>query len=126
MSLPRVIPTATLVFGTTTYQVKSISVGLPKTAEAIDVTVCSDTKKRFVTPALARFEDITVTIAADTPPTVNTIEQHFEIQISSTQSIVISDCDIIVKSVTPLTIEAGGERELVWEVVFTSTGLEHH
>lgn len=118
MSAPTVIASATLTFDSTTYKLKSLPAGKPQTAEAVDVTCCDDSRKQFAPGAIVVNEDISTTIAGDDPPTENT-KAALSLTLDST---TVSIGDAVVKSVTPSTIEAGGGRELTWDVVFTPCG----
>lgn len=121
MSAPTVIQTATLTFGTDTYKVKKIPSDEPLTAEPVDVTCCDDTRKKFVAGALVTKDDVSVTIAAATPPTENAVASLTITLGSSTVQVGNS----VVKSVTPSTIgTANTEREITWDVVFTPCGTD--
>lgn len=120
--MPNVITTASITFGTgsssKTYKVKRVPGGKPVTCEAIDVTCADDSKKKFVPGVLTVNGEINVTIAAETPPTENS-KESLTITLGG-ESVPIGDA--IVRSITPSTIEAGGNREATWDVVFQRVG----
>lgn len=118
MSAPSVIATATLKFGSATYKCKALPAGKPRSCEAIDVTCLDDGKKQFAPGALLVNGEITATIAGDSAPDENS-QDALSIVLGSAE---VECGDAIVRSVTPSTIEVGGNRERTFEVVFQPVG----
>ena len=120
MSAPTVIQTATLSFGTDSYKVKSIPGDRPKTCEPVDVTCCDDSRKQFSPGALVANGDISVVIAGNTAPAVNS-KGSLKIVLDTGEV----DCGLaVVQGVEPSTIEADNARERTWTVTFRPCGAE--
>lgn len=116
--MANVVKTATLTFNGDSYYVKEIPHGKATSCEAVDVTTCSDRKKKFVRGALKVNAEITVVIAGNVKPAINT---------TGNLSIVLDtgavDCgSCICRSAEPVTIEADNASEETWTCIFQPTG----
>lgn len=118
MANPKVANTASLTFGTTTYKMKSMPSGRPRSVEAVDVTTLSDNKKQFAPGALVVNGEINATIAGDSAPALNS-KSSLTLTVGEDS---VSCGQAICRSATPTTIEVGGNRERAWECVFQPVG----
>lgn len=120
ISHPTVVATATLTFGSDVYKMKTLPADKPVSCDAIDVTCCDDGKRQFAPGALTVNGEISTTIAGNVKPTINA---------KANLTLTIGDDSVtcgpsVVKSVKPADIEAGGNREATWDVVFQPCGSD--
>lgn len=125
------IKSATLTFGSTSYDMASGVAGKSETKDAIDVTALTDQVKRYITGAVKEIDEFTVTlyqsssdITVDTAPAAGTISVTLENGEEQDASVTVSFAKLIVTKVAYPSVDASGDRKATYDVTFRPNGAE--
>lgn len=124
------VKSATLTFGSTTYEMASGPAMKGQTKEAVEVTALTDGVKQFIPGALVEDDEVTVTLyqkgsgditVGDTPAAL-TISVTLENGSGTDATATVSYAKAIVTKVAPPSIDASGDRKAVYDVTFRPDG----
>lgn len=124
------VKSATLTFGSTTYEMASGPVMKAQTKEAVEVTALTDGVKQFIPGALTEDDEFTVTLyqkgsgditVGDTPAAL-TLAVTLENGSGTDATASVSYAKAIVTKVSPPSIDASGDRKAVYDVTFRPDG----
>lgn len=123
------IKSATLTFGSTTYDMASGIAGKSETRDALEVTALSDQVKKFIVGALKEIDEFTLTlfqgtsdITIDTEPAAASLSVTLENGIDEDATVTASFNKLIVTKVAYPTQDASGERKATYDVTFRPDG----
>ena len=123
------IKSATLTFGSTTYDMASGIAGKSETRDALEVTALSDQVKQFIVGALKEIDEFTLTlfqgttdITIDTAPAAASLSVTLENGIDEDATVTASFNKLIVTKVAYPTQDASGERKATYDVTFRPDG----
>lgn len=124
------VKTATLTFGSNTYDVASMPTDEGFTRDAIDVTALADTFKQFIQGAVIELDEFTVTlykkatgnIDKSTAPGALSISVTLENGVDSDATATVSFNRCLVTKVSPPSIDASSDRKAVYDVTFRPDG----
>ena len=124
------VKTATLTFGSNTYDVASMPTDEGFTRDAIDVTALADTFKQFIQGAVVELDEFTVTlykkatgnIDKSTAPGALSISVTLENGVDSDATATVSFNRCLVTKVSPPSIDASSDRKAVYDVTFRPDG----
>ena len=125
------VKSATMTFGTASYEMQTGPAAKGQTKEAIDVTALSDVFKQFIPGALTEDDEFTVTIYDKGPtnrPKVSDAPASlaFAVALSNGEDADVtasySYVKAIVTKVAPPNQEGSGERKATIDVTFRPTG----
>lgn len=123
------VKSATLTFGSTTYDMASGPAMKAETKEAVETTALSDQVKQFITGALKEVDEFTVTlyqkgtgdITVDDAPASLTIAVTLE-NGGTDVTTSVSYNKVIVTKVAPPSLDASSDRKAVYDVTFRPDG----
>ena len=124
------VKSATLTFGSNTYDVASMPAMKGETKDAIDVTALSDTVKQFIAGALKETDEFTATLyqkgandlTVDTAAAALSIAVTLENGVDSDVTATVSYNRCIITKVSPPSIDASGDRKATYDVTFRPDG----
>lgn len=124
------IKSATVKYGSATFEAYSAPSGKGETREALEVTAISDTVKQFIPGALKEIDEFTITLAdqGSGMPTVDDEPKALEISVTLTDgtgsdtTATATFSKVIVTKVAPATVEGAGDRKAAVDVTFRPTG----
>lgn len=124
------VKSATLTFGSSTYEMAAGPSGQSETREPIEVTSLSDQVKRFIKGALKEIDEFTVTlyqkssgnITSDDAPAAISLAVTLENGIDSDASASVSIPNAIVGKVAYPNHDASGDRKATYDVTFRPDG----
>ena len=124
------VKSATLTFGSTTFEMASGPAMKAQTKEAVDVTALTDSIKQFIPGALTEDDEFTVTlyqkgsgdITVGDAPAALTISVTLENGSGTDATATVSYAKAIVTKVAPPSIDASGDRKAVYDVTFRPDG----
>lgn len=123
------VKSATLSFGSTTYDMASGVTGKSTTKDAVEVTALSDQVKQFIAGALSEEDEFTVTLyQGSSDLTVNATPAALTISVTLTngkdtdKTTTVSYVGAIVTKVAYPSIDASGDRKGTYDVTFRPTG----
>ena len=124
------VKSATLSFGSTSFEMASGPAMKAQTKEAVDVTALTDSVKQFIPGALTEDDEFTVTVyqkgsgditVGDTPAAL-TIAVTLENGSGTDATATVSYAKAIVTKVAPSSIDASGNRKATYDVTFRPDG----
>lgn len=125
------VKTATLTFGSATFDMETGPVMKAETREAVEVTALSDTVKQFITGALKEVDEFTIPVymkgtgdlTVDTAAATLTIAATLDDGVvASPVSVSISWNKAIITKVAPSQIQASSDRKALYDVTFRPDG----
>lgn len=124
------VKTATLTFGSNTYDIASMPIDEGFTRDAIDVTALADTIKQYIQGAVVELDEFTVTvykkatgnIDKSTAPGALTISVTLENGVDDDATATVSFNRCLVVKVSPPSIDASSDRKAVYDVTFRPDG----
>ena len=124
------VKTATLTFGSTSYEMASGPAGKSETKEAIEVTALTDTVKQFITGALKETDEFTVTLyqkgtgdlTVDATPAQLTLAVTLENGEASDVTATATIAKAIVTKVAYPNVDGSGDRKATYDVTFRPDG----
>ncbi|MCF0120639.1 MAG: hypothetical protein HUJ65_03280, partial [Oscillospiraceae bacterium] len=124
------VKTATLTFGTKSFDMKAAPTAKSETKEAIEVTSLSDTVKQFITGAVKEVDEFTITlyrkdtgdITVDDAPASLSIAVTLENGSDTDKSVEVSFAKCIVTKVAYPNVDATGDRAATYDVTFKPDG----
>lgn len=123
------VKSATLTFGSATYEMASGPAGKSETKEALEVTALTDSVKRFISGALKEVDEFTVTLfqggtdlTVDTAPAALALAVTLENGIDADQSVSASIPRAIITKVAYPNQDATGDRKATYDVTFRPDG----
>ena len=124
------VKSATLTFGSATYEMASGPVMAGETKEAVDVTALSDSVKQFISGALKEVDEFTVTLyqkgtgdlTVDATPAALSIAVVLENGTGTDATATVSYAKAIVTKVSPPSIDASSDRKATYDVTFRPDG----
>ena len=124
------VKSATLTFGSATYEMASGPAGKSETKDAIEVTGLSDSVKRFISGALKETDEFTVTLyqkssgdlTVDTAPAALALAVTLENGIDSDATVSVSINKAIITKVAYPNQDASGDRKGTYDVTFRPDG----
>jgi hypothetical protein len=123
------VKSATLTFGSTTYDMASGPAMKAETKDAVETTALSDQVKQFITGALKEVDEFTVSlyqkgtgdITVDDTPAALTIAVTLE-NGGTDVTASVAYAKAIVTKVAPPSLDASGDRKAVYDVTFRPDG----
>ena len=124
------VKSATLTFGSTSFEMATGPAMKAQTKEAVEVTALTDSVKQFIPGALTEDDEFTVTLyqkgsgditVGDTPAAL-TISVTLENGSGTDATATVSYAKAIVTKVAPASIDASGDRKAVYDVTFRPDG----
>ena len=124
------VKSATLTFGSTSFEMATGPAMKAQTKEAVEVTALTDSVKQFIPGALTEDDEFTVTLyqkgsgditVGDTPAAL-TISVTLENGSGTDATATVSYAKAIVTKVAPSSIDASGDRKAVYDVTFRPDG----
>jgi len=125
------VKTATLTFGSATFDMETGPVMKAETREAVEVTALSDTVKQFITGALKEVDEFTIPVymkgtgdlTVDTDAATLTIAATLDDGVvASPVSVSVSWNKAIITKVAPSQIQASSDRKALYDVTFRPDG----
>lgn len=123
------VKSATLTFGSGTYDMASGIFAVGETKEAVEVTALSDSIKQFITGSLKEQDEFTVTLyykgssdlTVDTAPAALSVAVTLENGGTDVTASASYNKAIITK-VAPPILDASGDRKATYDVTFRPDG----
>lgn len=124
------VKSATLKFGSTTFDMETGIVMKPESRDAVETTSLADTIKRFIKGALKEQDEFTLPIymkgssditVDDTPATVE-IGATLEDGETDDVSLTVKWNKCIVTKVAPSQLQASSDRKALYDVTFRPDG----
>ena len=123
------VKSATLTFGSSTYDMDVSPVMKGETKEAVEVTALTDSVKQFIPGALKEEDELTITlyqkgtgdITPDATPAALSIAVVLE-NGTTDVSATVSYNKAIVTKVAPPQIDASSDRKATYDVTFRPDG----
>lgn len=123
------VKSATLTFGSTTYDMDTGPVMKGETKDAVEITALSDQVKQWIPGALKEVDELTITlfqkgtgdITPDATPAALSIAVTLE-NGDADVSATVSYNKAIVTKVAPPNIDASGDRKATYDVTFRPDG----
>ena len=123
------VKSATLSFGSTTYDMAAAPCGKSETKDAVEVTALSDQVKQFITGALKETDEFTITLyqkssdlTVDTAPASLSMTVVLEDGGSTDQTVTVSINKAIITKVAYPNQDASGDRKATYDVTFRPDG----
>lgn len=124
------VKSATLTFGSTTYEMASGPAAKGQTKEAVDVTALSDSVKQFIPGALVEDDEVSVSLydKGTGMPTVGTAPAALTISVTLSNgddadvNAAVSYNKAIVTKVAPPSQDGSGDRKATVDVTFRPDG----
>lgn len=124
------VKSATLTFGTASYEMAASPVIAGETKEAVEVTALSDSVKQFISGALKEMDEFTVTLyqkgtgdlTVDATPAALSITVVLENGTGTDANATVSYAKAIVTKVSPPSIDASSDRKATYDVTFRPDG----
>lgn len=123
------VKSATLTFGSASYEVASMPVGKCASREAVEVTALGDEVKRYIPGALLDYDEFQVSLYMKPSGNIepNSAPAALSISVSlenggGSQSASVSFPTCLVTKVSYPSIEATGDRKAIYEVTFKPDG----
>ncbi|MBR2487979.1 MAG: hypothetical protein IKB52_02550 [Kiritimatiellae bacterium] len=124
------VKSATLTFGSTTYEMASGPAAKGQTKEAVDVTALSDSVKQFIPGALVEDDEVSVSLydkgtgmpTVGTAPAALTISVTLSNGVDADVSATVSYNKAIVTKVAPPSQDGSGDRKATVDVTFRPDG----
>lgn len=124
------VKSATLTFGSTSYEMAASPVMAGETKEAVDVTALTDGVKQFISGAVKEVDEFTVTLyqkgtgdlTVDATPASLSIAVVLENGTGTDATATVSYAKAIVTKVSPPSIDASGDRKATYDVTFRPDG----
>lgn len=124
------VKSATLTFGSTTYEMASGPAAKGQTKEAVDVTALSDSVKQFIPGALVEDDEVSISLydkgtgmpSVDTAPAALTIAVTLSNGVDADVTASVSYNKVIVTKVAPPSQDGSGDRKATVDVTFRPDG----
>jgi hypothetical protein len=124
------VKSATLTFGSTTYDMASGPAMKAETKDAVETTALSDQVKQFITGALKEVDEFTVSLyqkgsgdlTTATATGALTIAVTLENGSGTDATATVSYARALITKVSPPSIDASGDRKATYDVTFRPDG----
>lgn len=124
------IKTATLTFGSKSFEMDTGFAMKPESKDAVEVTSLADTVKQFIPGALKEVDEFTLTlfqkgsgdITVDDAPASLTITAKLENGETQDVTVEVSYAKVLVTKVAPTNAQASSDRKATYDVTFRPDG----
>lgn len=124
------VKSATLTYGSDTFDMASGPAAVGETCEAVDVTALSDSVKQFIKGALTEKDEFTVTLyqkgsgdlTTATATGALTITVTLENGSGTDATATVSYARALITKISPPSIDASGDRKATYDVTFRPDG----
>ena len=124
------VKTATLTYGSASFDMASGPAAQGETCEAVDVTALGDSVKQFIKGALTELDEFTVTLyqkgsgdlTTATTAAALTISVTLENGSGTDVTTSVSYARALITKVSPPSIDASGDRKATYDVTFRPDG----
>jgi hypothetical protein len=125
------VKSATLTFGSKTYEMANGPAMKSETRDAVEITSLEDTVKNFIPGALKEINEFSVTLfqkglgedlSVDNNPAVLTIEVCLSNGVDEDKDASYEFGTVIITAVSAPEVDAAGDRKATYTVTFRPTG----